>query len=593
MKRATRNIAMAGGALAIALGAAPALAQNTGAPTREEIEQGRPVPIAPSAPTRVTIEGGVERAPCPLADPRYANVTVRIDSVRFDHLAEVAPEQLDAAWRVYAGRTVPVATLCEIRDRAATMLRDMGYLAAIQIPPQKIETGGVVTFDVLMARLTAIQVRGDAGHSARLLAAMLSGLTKGQAFNAHEAERRLLLAGDLPGYNIRLVLRPAGGAPGEVVGEVLVTRQPVEVDVNIENYGSRAIGRVGGLARVQLNDITGLGDSTVLSLFDTAQTSEQTVAGISHSFALGADGLRFSGDFTYAWSQPAVGTDKLHSRTLIADAGLSYPLVRRQTKTVTGAFGLELVNQKVSFGGTPLSTDKLRDLTLKIGADLVDPASLSGVGGYSLAEPRWRLGGTLELRQGLSILGASDACGPGYARCLPPHTPLSRVDADPTPFIIRFTGSAEFRPFSKLTFVLQPRAQYSSSVLLNYEEIGAGNYTIGRGYDPGSLLGDSGVGFTAEARWGSVVPHSANDWAVQPYVFLDQAWSWVNAAGPLTHDPEKLTSVGGGLRAAWGNHARFDLGLAAPLRRAPLEQHRGDVRLLFTITTRLFPWRLP
>ena len=137
---------------------------------REEIEQGRPVPIAPNAPTRVTIEGGVERAPCPLADPKYANVTVRIDSVRFDHLAEVAPERLDAAWRVYAGRTVPVATLCEIRDRAATMLRDMGYLAAIQIPPQKIETGGVVTFDVLMARLTAIQVRCDAGHIARLLA---------------------------------------------------------------------------------------------------------------------------------------------------------------------------------------------------------------------------------------------------------------------------------------------------------------------------------------------------------------------------------------------------------------------------------------
>jgi hemolysin activation/secretion protein len=585
---------MAGGALAIALGApAAAQAQNVGAPTREEIEQGRPVPIAPGAPTRVTIEGGVERAPCPLADPKYAQVTVRIDSVRFDHLAEVAPERLDAAWRAYAGQTVPVATLCEIRDRAATMLRDMGYLAAIQIPPQRIEAGGVVTFDVLMARLTAIQVRGDAGHSADLLAAMLSDLTKGQAFNAHEAERRLLLAGDLPGYNIRLVLRPAGGAPGEVVGEVLVVRQPVEVDVNVENYGSRAIGRFGGLARVQLNDLTGLGDSTVLSLFNTAQTSEQTVAGISHSLALGSDGLRFSGAFTYAWSQPSVGTNKLHSRTLIADAGFSYPFVRRQTKTVTGTFGLELVDQKVSFAGTPLSTDKLRDLTLGVSANWVDPTSLDGVGGYSLAEPRWRLGGTLELRQGLSILGASDACGPGFVHCLPPHTSLSRIDADPTPFIIRFTGNAEFRPLAKLTFALQPRAQYSSSVLLNYEEIGAGNYTVGRGYDPGALLGDSGVGVAAEVRWGSVVPHSARDWALQPYMFLDQAWSWVNDAGPLTRNPEHLTSVGGGLRGAWGNHARFDLGLAAPLRRAPLQRHRGDVRLLFTITTRLFPWRLP
>jgi hemolysin activation/secretion protein len=178
-------------------------------------------------------------------------------------------------------------------------------------------------------------------------------------------------------------------------------------------------------------------------------------------------------------------------------------------------------------------------------------------------------------------------------RCLPPHTPLSRVDADPTPFIIRFTGDAEFRPLSKLTFALQPRAQYSSSVLLNYEEIGAGNYTIGRGYDPGALLGDSGVGFTAEMRVGSAIPRNADAVALQPYAFFDQAWSWNNDAGPMQRNPERIASIGGGVRGAWGNHLRFDVGLAAPLRRAPLQPHKGDVRLLFTITTRLFPWRLP
>lgn len=569
----------------------PAQAQNVGAPTREEIERGAPVPIAPNAPTRVSIEGGIERAPCPLADPRYAKVTVRIDSVRFEHLVEVPPAKLDAAWRSYAGQTVPVATLCEIRDRAATMLRDLGYLAAIQIPPQRIEQGGVVTFDVLMARLTTIQVRGNAGHSADLIAAMLKGMTEGQAFNTHEAERRLLLAGDLPGYNIRLILRPAGGKPGEVVGEVLVTRQPVELDVNVENYGSHAIGRFGALARLQLNDLTGLGDSTVLSLFNTLQTSEQTVAGISHSFGLGHDGLRFNGGFTYAWSQPDVGTDLLHSHTLIASAGVSYPFVRRQTRTLTGAFGLEVVNQKVSFSGAPLSTDKMRDLTLRIGGDWIDPASLNGVGGYSLAEPRWHLGGTLELRQGLSMFGASDACGAGYAKCLPPYTPISRIDADPTPFILRFTGNAEFRPLSKLTFALQTRAQYSASVLLNYESIGAGNYTIGRGFDPGSLLGDSGVGVTGEIRVGRVMPRRVDALAFQPYAFVDSAWSWINDAGPGARNPDHITSVGGGLRAAWGNHLRFDLNIAAPLDRAPIQQHKGDVRVLFTITTRLFPWR--
>lgn len=584
--------AAAGGALAMAIAPPPARAQVSGAPTQAEIERGRPVPIARKAPGRVSIEGGVERAPCPLANPSYANVTVRIDSVRFNGLKEVAPAALDSTWHDYAGRTVPVAALCEIRDRAATALRAMGYLAAIQIPPQRIATGGEVTFDVLMAHLTAIQVRGDAGHSAALIAAMLNGLTEEPVFNTHAAERRLLLAGDLPGYNVRLVLRPAGGAPGDVVGEVLITRQPIEVDVNVDDLGSRAIGRYNGLARMQINDLTGLGDSTVLSLFNTADLSEQTVAGVAHSFAIGPDGLRFSGDFTFAWSRPDIGTHALKSRTQIAGASLSYPIVRRQDETITAALGFEAVNQSVRFGGTPLTDDRLRTLQAQLGFDLIDPTSIGRAMGYSAAEPRWRVDGTLEVRQGLSILDASHSCGPRFARCLPPHSALSRLDADPSALLVRFSGNAEYRPLNWLTFALKPRAQYSASVLLNYEEIGAGNYTIGRGYDPGSLLGDSGVGVAAEARFGSLVPRRASDLALQPYVFFDQAWSWINDAGPQQHDPQKLSSAGGGLRGAWGNRLRFDASLAVPLRRAPLQRHRGDVRVLFTISTLLFPWRL-
>ncbi len=45
-------------------------------------------------------------------------------------------------------------------------------------------------------------------------------------FNRFEAERYLLLAGDLPGYDVRLALRSAGRARGEVIGEVTVARTP-------------------------------------------------------------------------------------------------------------------------------------------------------------------------------------------------------------------------------------------------------------------------------------------------------------------------------------------------------------------------------
>ena len=55
---------------------------------------------------------------------------------------------------------------------------------------------------------------------------------------------------------------------------------------------------------------------------------------------------------------------------------------------------------------------------------------------------------------------------------------------------------------------------------------------------------------------------------------------------------DRLSSVGGGVRAAWGNRARLDLVLAVPLERAGLRTERPDPRLLVSLTTRLWPWSL-
>src|SRR3546814_16251997 len=92
---------------------------------------------------------------------------------------------------------------------------------------------------------------------------------------------------------------------------------------------------------------------------------------------------------------------------------------------------------------------------------------------------------------GLDLFDASEGCGPyPYQTCyLDPPTP-SRVEADPTAALVRFTGLGEFRPVPNLAFTLLPRAQYTRSAMLSYEELPAGNDTVGRGYDPGELIGD-------------------------------------------------------------------------------------------------------
>jgi hemolysin activation/secretion protein len=563
--------------------AGPLMAQTAGgggAPTREEIERERFRP-ADIPPARLTVEAEVERAPCPLAAPAYENIRFTLSDVVFDKLAGLPAAELRSAWADYVGREVPLATVCEIRDRAATLLRRRGYLAAVQVPPQEIENG-IVRFDVLMAKVVSVQVRGDAGRSERTLAGFLEALTQMPVFNEHEAERYLLLVRDLPGYNVRLTLRPAGTAPGEVIGEVDVVHRPFEADLAVQNLGSKEVGRWGAFARAQVNGLTGMGDRTGIGFYTTADFEEQQVLQLFHDFALGHEGLRLAGRFTYAWTRPEddLGLD-LKSRTLLASLEATYPFVRSQAATLIGAVGMDYVNQEIDILGVTTNLDKLRVAYARLDFDSVDKASLGLLPGFSLSEPRWRLAGSVELRQGLDILDATDFC----ATCA---VQPSRFPGDAQATLVRATALGEFRPVPNIAFTLSPRAQYSADPVLAFEEYSAGNYTVGRGYDPGIITGDSGVGFQAELRVGTTIPRAADAFAFQPFAFFDAAWVWNDEDG--LRGSEKLYSAGAGLRAAYGERARIDVALAVPLKRTGLQTDRGDARLLISFTTRLAPW---
>src|SRR3546814_13658077 len=101
----------------------------------------------------------------------------------------------------------------------------------------------------------------------------------------------------------RLTLRP-GAVPGEVVGEVTVTRTPVIFDFNAQNFGSRDVGRWGGNARARFAGLTGMGDLTTLSFYATPDFDEQKVVQASHEVRVGGEGLRLGASHTYAWTRP-------------------------------------------------------------------------------------------------------------------------------------------------------------------------------------------------------------------------------------------------------------------------------------------------
>jgi hemolysin activation/secretion protein len=583
----------AGLAASACLCAVPAFAQPSpvqpAPPTREEID--RPAPPRVEQPSaRLTVEGGVERAPCALDRPDYQNIRFTLRDVVFDDLRGLTAEQLHAAYAPYVGQENNVAVICEIRDRAATILRDAGYIAAVEVPEQRI-ADGTVHFTVLMAKLVGVRVRGDAGRSERLIASYLNRLTEQEVFNRYEAERYLLLAGDLPGYDVRLALRSAGAARGEVIGEVTVVHRPVMVDLNVQNLGSRELGRWGALLRGQIYGLTGLGDRTTLALYSTADTDEQQTVQVGHDFRVGSEGLAFGGQLTYSWASPDIGIPNvdIDSRTLFATVEASYPFIRRQARTLRGSIGLDLINQDIRFNAIPINRDRLRVAFARLDFDALGLSP--GNPRYTPAEPLWHLGVNAEVRQGLSLLGASDGCGPGLVACLAPGAvPPTRFEGDPTATVLRGRVSGEVRPVPRLTFAADLRAQYSSHPLFSFEEFSAGNYTAGRGYDPGALLGDSGAGIQAELRYGTQYPRRPDQLVAEPYLFYDHAWVW-NQDTLFAIGRQELSSIGGGVRAAYGDMFRIDVFVAHPLDRLPLQTERGDTRILVSLTARLWPWR--
>ena len=572
---------------AIAQVTPPAVAPQQLAPTREEIDRRQPAQAPRSA--RLTIDGGIERAPCALDAPAYAEIRTPINEAQFNNLQGITPEELKQSYESLLGPDKPISTICTIRDAAATALRRKGYLAAVQVPVQRIENG-VVKFEVMFAKIVAVRVRGNAGKAEHILAGYLSHLTEEKVFNRFVAERYLLLARDLPGYEVRLTLKPAGSAPGELVAEISVVRTPFEASASLQNFSARSSGRWTGALAAQYYGLFG-GDRLTASVSSTTDFKEQQVVQLGYDTKLGSEGLTFSSAFTYAWSKPTidvaagVARPVLTARTLFATGEVRYPLVRTQGFSLLAAGGLDYLNQTVKFNGADINRDHLRVGFIRLDLDAADISEKRA--------PLWRMSGSVELRQGLDIFNAT-----------PRHTPKgaitpSRAGGNPQATVVRASASAELNLGKGYWFAVLPRAQYAFSPLLSFEQYSGGNFSIGRGYDPGAVIGDSGVGSSFELRFPRVTPMPKVNLSLLPFAFTDATWTWLKRAnllqdvrypGQFIRNPDHLVSVGVGVRGLLNNRFRLDATLAVPLERAGSQANRHDPRFLISFSTKLWPW---
>ncbi|UYY57199.1 ShlB/FhaC/HecB family hemolysin secretion/activation protein [Sphingomonas sp. S2-65] len=524
-------------------------------------------------PSRVDVDSrsAFQAERCPFDDSALRLDLRRVEFTRADG-SPLQPEiqAVVARLKLPAGDQ-SIRVVCDLRDEVNEALRRAGWIASVQIPAQEINDG-TLRLQIVTARMVETRVRGNPGPYEKLLRERLAQLQSYDPLNERTVERLLLLAGDVPGLDIQLALRPAGREQGEVIGEVTINYRRFTVLANAQNYNSRVLGRETGYVRAEYYGLTGLSDVTYVGLSSTADFQEQKIVQGGHIFGLDGKGSTFGGRLSYAWSRPDLGVLDYRTDTLIAGFDYARPLVRSLNTNVTVGLGFDYINQitDIYSGDTklPLTRDRMR----------IAYASLSGDtrnvrGDGSLV---WSLRTALELRKGFDILDASQQGVRGGEI-------QSRVDGHADAFLLRGSVEAVAGITPGFRLIGRGQAQWTNVSLLNYEEFSLGNLTIGRGYDPGANSGDRAVGLSggAELDLPPVAHVTPQVFGFYDFVYLD------NLDRGATERNRRLSSFGGGVRLGLPGLALLEVTYAHPKDKALIiDERRPSDRVLVSLSLR-------
>jgi hemolysin activation/secretion protein len=493
----------------------------------------------PPRPSRLQIEADTP------ADDAPTNVTesgVFIGAIRVQGSKRVPIEAFSSAIEPFIGRTLAKDDLARVSRAVGDVARGRGYkFASAFIAAQSLALG-ILTVTLDEGAIGAVRIEGSKNAQVRRILAPLEGPPQLYA----EVERRILVAGDVPGVAIGRVRFTRENGRGVLTLGVSETR--ISGRAGFDTLGTKSVGPVRAIVSASATSVAVAGDqATVQGAATPVQPNELAFVALRYALPVDADGTVVSGALAYGRSEPSGFLAQFDSvgRSLTYSLVVSRTLLRRRKTNLFLNFEFDQLSSRQSLVGLRARDDRITTLSLSLSGD----------------RQLWggRLSSQATITQGIGGFDATQRGDPFS----------SRPDADAIFTKLNLSADWTGSLSGAVSLRLATALQIASAPLLAEQEVGIGGPRFGRAYSFSERSGDDGVLGMIELRsdFGKIT-----SWleSAQAYTFVDggQVTNLRDGFGGGT-----LFSGGGGVRGRMGK-ILFGVETAFPLNEDRFES--GD-----------------
>ncbi|MFV0359853.1 MAG: ShlB/FhaC/HecB family hemolysin secretion/activation protein [Tropicimonas sp.] len=480
-------------------------------------------------------------------------------------LPEMAAANRAMAARLTTGR-IPVAEIFRAAEDLQTAYVKNGFvLTRVVLPQQQLVDGGRLRILVVNGFVERIRDTGLPERVAGRIDALTEPVLNRPGIGS-ELERRLLMAGDVPGVSLASALS-TGVEPGGTVLSLQAMHKPVTGFVGIDNSLGDELGNWSLDTSLQLNSLLKQGETIYFWAsgnpfsgvnseklgFASDSPQLRTLAG-GIIYPIGTNGLSFNAEYTDSRTSPEDVIISTTSRFERLSLRLRYPFVRSRLMNVNGQFAFDVQSEDLdiltSRGDFPIYRDDIR--VFRLSGDFYKKFESSGA----------TLSAAAVLSVGVDGLGARSAADAS------PTLPLSRNGADAAYTKLELYADY-FTPLRRdFALSLFGRGQTSfGDPLVSSEQIGLVGPQALSTFDMGTLNGDSGWVVRGElSRQQTFATAMPVDFS--PYVFAATGAAYFERPGRFEPDAVRASSYGLGLDLLVTRDPRYsDMALRAEYGR--------------------------